>query len=63
MQSIVRYVETKTYIKLEREKRVASNLQGNTSNIMTLKSMKSRKEKIGEEKDWKKKGKKKRQLQ
>ena len=45
MQSIVRHIETKTYIKLERDTRIESNLQGNTSNIVTLKSMKSKKKK------------------
>ena len=45
MQSIVRHIETKAYIKLERDTRIESNLQGNTSNIVTLKSMKSKKKK------------------
>ena len=45
MQSIVRHIETKTYIKLERDTRIESNLQENTSNIVTLKSMKSKKKK------------------
>ena len=59
MQSIVRHIETKTYIKLERDTRIESNLQGNTSNIVTLKSMKSKKKKkdrgkkIGKRKEWK----------
>ena len=63
MQTIVKRIETKSYIKLERGTRIRSNLQRNTSNIVTLKNMKSRIEKIRKEKDWQKKGGKKRQLQ
>ena len=65
MQSIVRHIETKTQIKLERETRIRSKFTREylTLNIVTLKSMKSRKAKIEKEKDCQKKGGKKRQLQ